>query len=158
LLDEGTDVLENDKAIGPETSNMGDLPMSSNPPPDVPPSSPPAATAEAGLPTEIKSEDRTMAMLCHLLGIVSWFLGALIIWLIKKDQSKFVDDQGKEALNFQLTMLIAYVIAAATCFIGIGVFLVPVIGIVDVIFCIIGGIAANQGQYYRYPFALRLIK
>jgi Domain of unknown function (DUF4870) len=78
--------------------------MSSNPPPDVPPSPPPVAPVEAGLPTEIKSEDKTMAMLCHLLGIVTWFLGALIIWLIKKDQSKFVDDQGKEALNFQITL------------------------------------------------------
>lgn len=133
--------------------------MSSNPPPDVPPPPPPpAAPVEAGLPTEIKSEDKTMAMLCHLIGIVSWFLGALIIWLIKKDQSKFVDDQGKEALNFQLTMLIAYLIAAATCLVGIGFFIVPIIGIVDVVFCIIGGIAANGGEYYRYPFALRLIK
>jgi len=131
--------------------------MSSNPPPDVPPP-PPATPVEAGLPTEIKPEDKTMAMLCHLLGIVTWFLGALIVWLIKKDQSKFVDDQGKEALNFQLTMLIAYLIAAATCFVGIGFFLAPIVGIVDVIFCIIGAIAANRGEYYRYPFALRLIK
>jgi uncharacterized protein len=141
-----------------ETLNMGDLPMSSNPPPDSPQPPPPAPPVEAGLPTEIKPEDKTMAMLCHLLGIVTWFLGALIIWQIKKDQSKFVDDQGKEALNFQLTMLIAYLIAAATCLLGIGFFIVPVIGIVDVIFCIIGGIAANRGEYYRYPFALRLIK
>src|SRR5712692_2285229 len=126
LLDEDTNVLENDKAIDPRTSNMGDLPMSSNPPPDSPQPPPPPATVEAGLPTEIKSEDKTMAMLCHLLGIVTWFLGALIIWLIKKDQSKFVDDQGKEALNFQITMLIAYAIAVASCFVGIGVFLVPV--------------------------------
>src|SRR5712692_9143515 len=96
LLDEDTNVLENDKAIDPRTSNMGDLPMSS----------PPAATVEAGLPTEIKPEEKTMAMLCHLLGIVTWFLGALIIWLIKKDQSKFVDDQGKETLKFQLTLFI----------------------------------------------------
>jgi uncharacterized Tic20 family protein len=133
--------------------------MSSNPPPEsAPPSPPPATPVESGLPTEIKSEDKTMAMLCHLLGIVTWFLGALIIWLIKKDQSKFVDDQGKEALNFQLTMLIAYLIAAATCLVGIGFFIAPIVGIVDVIFCIIGAIAANRGEYYRYPFALRLIK
>ena len=69
--------------------------MSSNPPPDVPPPPPPPAIpVEAGLPMEIKPEDRTMAMLCHLLGIVTWFLGSLIVWLIKKDQSKFVDEQG----------------------------------------------------------------
>jgi len=62
---------------------------------------------EAGLPAEIKQEDKTMAMLCHLLGILTAFLGPLIIWLVKKDQSPFVDDQGKEALNFQITLVIA---------------------------------------------------
>ena len=54
-------------------------------------------------------DDRNLAMLAHLLGIVSGFVGALIIWLIKKDQSAYVDEQGKEALNFQITMLIAFV-------------------------------------------------
>ncbi len=97
-------------------------------------------------------------MLCHLLGIFTGFLGPLIIWLIKKDQSNFVDDQGKEALNFQLTLLIADVIAWASCFIFLGAFLVPAVMIVRVIFGIMGTMAANKGENYRYPFAIRMIK
>jgi len=151
-------VLENDKAFEPN-SYMGDLPMSSNPPPDVPPPPPPPATpVEAGLPTEIKPEDRTMAMLCHLLGIVTWFLGSLIVWLIKKDQSKFVDEQGKEALNFQLTLFIGDIIAVLTCFVGIGFVIAPVIWVIRLVFCILAAMAVNRGEHYRYPFAIRLIQ
>ena len=72
--------------------------MSMNPPPDSPQQPPPPAHAEAGPLTEITQEDKTMAMLCHLLAIVSWFLGPLIVWLIKKDQSKFVDEHGGRIL------------------------------------------------------------
>jgi len=131
--------------------------MSSNPPPDVPPSSPPAAPVEAGLPTEIKSEDKTMAMLCHLLGILTAFLGPLIIWLIKKDQSPFVDDQGKEALNFQITLVIAHAVAGAAVCLHWGI-LNLVIWVFAVVFGIMGSVAANRGEKYRYPVALRLIK
>jgi len=101
-----------------------------------------------------------MAMLAHLLGIFTWFIGPLIIWLMKKDQSAFVDDQGKEALNFQLTIGIGYVaIAIIGCItLGLGTLLAPVIGIVAIVFCIIACIAANKGERYRYPFAIRLIK
>jgi uncharacterized Tic20 family protein len=137
---------------------MGDLPMSSNPPPDVPPPPPPATPVEAGLPAEIKSEDRTMAMLCHLLAIVSWFLGPLIVWMIKKDQSKFVDEQGKEALNFQITLLIGDVIGVATSCLVVGWFILLAVWVIRLVFCILAAIAVNKGEHYRYPFAIRLIK
>ncbi|MEM7601155.1 MAG: DUF4870 domain-containing protein [Verrucomicrobiota bacterium] len=79
----------------------------------------------------------------------------------KKDESPFVDDQGKEALNFQITILIGYVAAAIVTMIPvigcIGALLYPVFGIVSLIFGILGGIEANKGVAYRYPFALRLI-
>jgi len=99
-----------------------------------------------------------MAMLCHLLGIVTGFLGALIIWLIKKDLSKFVDDQGKEALNFQLTLLIGDVIGIATSCVVVGWFILMLVWAIRLVFCIVAAIAANKGEYYRYPFAIRLIK
>ena len=101
-----------------------------------------------------------MAMLAHLLGIFTWFIGALIIWLMKKDQSEFINDQAKEALNFQLTIGIGYVaMMVLTCLtLGLAALLWPVIGIVALIFCIIACIAANKGERYRYPFAIRLIK
>src|SRR5262249_14131163 len=69
------------------------------------------------LSSEVTSDDRTMGMLCHLLGALLSWLGPLIIWMIKKDQSRFVDDQGKEALNFQITLLIGHLIGGVTiCF------------------------------------------
>jgi len=109
----------------------------------------------AGVPGK---DERTMAMLCHLLAIVLGFIGPLIIWLIKKDESKFVDDQGKEALNFQLTMLIALVASGLSMCIVIGFVLFPAVAIFDLVFCIIAAIKANNGEAYRYPLNIRMIK
>ena len=131
--------------------------MSSNPPPDSPPPTPPAAPTEAGVPSEIKSEDKTMAMPCHLLGILTAYVGPLIIWLMKKDQSPFVDDQGKEAVNFQITLAIAHVVSGLTICFTFGL-LNLVIWVLALVFGIMGCLAANRGEKYRYPIALRLIK
>ena len=105
-----------------------------------------------------------MGMLCHLTGL-SWMVslpgivGPLIIWLIKKDEMPFVDDQGKESINFQITMLIGSVvltiIAVATC--GFGLVLAPVLVVFVIVFPIVGAIKANAGQYYRYPMTIRLV-
>lgn len=107
-------------------------------------------------------EDRTLALVAHLLGIISWFVGPLIIWLISKDNpaKSFVTDQSKEALNFQITITIAFVVAfiLAAVTLGLLFFLPALVGIANLVFCIIGGIKANNGEAYRYPFALRLIK
>src|SRR5262249_43800042 len=99
-----------------------------------------------------------MAMFGHMGGIVLGFLAPLIIWMMKKDQSKFVDDQGKEALNFQLTMLIGHLVGLATSLVFIGLILWPVIIILNIVYCILGGMAANRGEVYRYPFAFRIVK
>jgi uncharacterized Tic20 family protein len=138
-------------------------PLGSTPPPDpVPPPSPQEpnpvdyATPIAG-PAPTK-DDQTMAMLCHLLGILLGFIGPLIIWLIKKDQSPFVDDQGKEALNFQITLIIGYVIGGATTVICIGFIILPLVWLAGLVFCIMGAMAASKGQAYRYPVTLRLVK
>jgi uncharacterized protein len=106
----------------------------------------------------LTSDDRTMGMLCHLGAIIIGFLCPLIIWLMKKDTSKFVDDQGKESLNFQITMFFVYMACFVLTFVLIGMFLFPVALLLNLIFCIIGGLAANKGEKYRYPFAIRLIK
>lgn len=99
-----------------------------------------------------------MAMLAHLLGIFTGFIGCLIIWLIKKDESAFVDDQGKEALNFQITVLIALVAAWLLTFLCIGLLLLPAVVIANVVFCILAVVESNKGVAYRYPVTLRLIK
>jgi uncharacterized Tic20 family protein len=113
------------------------------------------------LPT---SEERNWALLAHLSGLLASalgglaFLGPLIVWLIKKDQSPFVADQAKEALNFQIAVTIALivsgVIALLTC---VGVILLPIVGIGSLVFAIIAAMEANKGVYYRYPYTIRLI-
>lgn len=102
-------------------------------------------------------DDRNLAMVAHLLGIVSSFIGALIIWLIKKDESPFIAQEAKEALNFQITLFIGHVIAGAMMFVLIGFLLFPLLWIINVIFSIMGAMAASKGQGYRYPFAIRLV-
>ena len=103
-------------------------------------------------------DDQNLAMLAHLLGIVSGFIGALIIWLSKKDQSPYIDEQAREALNFQITMLIGFVIAYILTHILIGVLLIPVLVIANLVFCILAAVAVSEGKHYKYPFALRLLK
>jgi uncharacterized Tic20 family protein len=103
-------------------------------------------------------DDCNIAMLAHLLGIFTGFVGALIIWLIKKDESGFVGAQAAEALNFQITIAIALFAAGALTFVLIGFLLMPAVAIFNFIFCILGALAASKGQSYRYPFALRLVR
>ena len=106
----------------------------------------------------VTKDATNMALLCHILAIFTGFLGPLIIWLIKKDEAPFVDRHGKEALNFQLTVLIAWVASGLLTFACIGFFLLPVVGIVDLIFCILAAIKASRGEEYRYPVSIRFVK
>lgn len=110
--------------------------------------------------TDAPQEDRTIALLTHLSGIIAGFIVPLIIWLINKDKAEksWLNDQSKEALNFQITIAIAYVACIVLSVIVIGGLLMPVVWIVNLIFCILAGVKANSGEAYRYPFALRLIK
>ena len=98
-------------------------------------------------------DERMWAMFAHLSPFVGLSIfGPLIIWMIKKDESAFVDDQGKEALNFHLSALIAVLATAVTC---IGPFIVSIIAMV---YHIMAAVEANKGVCYRYPYTLRLIK
>jgi len=101
------------------------------------------------------------AHLSALSGVVIPFgniIGPLVVWQIKKDTLPFAADQGKEALNFNITLLIAAFIGFLLTFVLIGLVLLPLIGIAWLVFTILAGIKANEGVAYRYPFALRLIK
>jgi uncharacterized protein len=116
------------------------------------------AEETGNIPQPASKDSNNMAMLAHLLGIFTGFLGALIIWLVKKDSDAFVDDQGKEALNWQITAIIGYVVGGLTSCIGIGVIVIAGVYVCNLIFCIMGAVAASKGTKYRYPFAIRLLK
>lgn len=145
-------------SIPPEDVIPPPPPPAAPPPSDPPPSEPPVA----GGPS---AEQRQWAMFAHLsalLGLVTagWacFLGPLVIWLVKKDTMPFVDDQAKEALNFNITVMIAGAICWILVFVLIGFLLLWALAIVWIVFTIIAAIKTNEGVAYRYPFALRLIK
>ena len=84
-----------------------------------------------------------------------WLFAPLIIYLIKKDESKFVAEHAKESLNFQITVTLACIVLFITI---IGIFLLWIVGIIALILVIVATIKANDGKLYRYPFTLRLIK
>lgn len=122
-----------------------------------------AAPPPPPIGTGTPSEERTLALAAHLLGILTSFIGALVIWLISKDASPskpFATDQSKEALNFQITVVIAYMLAVVLTIVSFGIlFFVPtLVWVANLVFCILAAIKANNGEHYRYPFALRLIK
>ncbi len=106
----------------------------------------------------ISSEDKTMAILAHVLGIFFGFIPALIIWLIKKDQSEYVNVHAKEALNFQISLIIYYLVAGILWILLVGVFLTFAIWIFSVVVMILATIKAANGNYYKYPLCIRLIK
>lgn len=98
-------------------------------------------------------DDRQMAMFCHLGGILGGFLIPLIIWMMKKEESRFVDRHGKEALNFAITMMILNLtVGLITCGLATLIF-VPL----ALIFHIQAAMAANRGEYYEYPMSFRFI-
>ena len=143
-------------------TDTGPIPPSGQPPTPPPGSRPldysTTGSSMAYTGPEPSKDDKTMAMLAHLLGIFTWFVGPLVIWLIKKDQSPFVDDQGKESLNFQITMGIGWVVGGITSFFCIGFVIIIAVLICTAIFCIMGALKANNGIAYRYPFNIRLVK
>ncbi|MCG8276651.1 DUF4870 domain-containing protein [Stenotrophomonas sp. NLF4-10] len=118
---------------------------------------PPPAPAPEG---EVPQDQRTMALLAHILGIFTGFIGSLIIWLVNKDNPEkgFVTDQAKEALNFQITLIIASFVSGILTLVLIGFLMLVAIGIANLVLCILAAMKANNGEAYRYPFALRLIK
>jgi uncharacterized Tic20 family protein len=105
----------------------------------------------------ITADERNMAALAHGLAIVFGFLGPLLIMLIKGEQSQFVKDQSKEALNFSITIAIAAFVSFLLCFVLIGFVLLPMVGIGAFVLHIVAAVAASRGEWYRYPLTLRLL-
>ncbi len=115
--------------------------------------------------TERPDKDaRNWAMICHLSGLVGFVmpfgnvLGPLIVWAIKKDDHPFINDQRKEALNYQLTMTLCLIVSAILILVVIGILLISVLCIYILFMIIIASINANDGVYYRYPLTIRFFK
>ena len=111
-------------------------------------------------------EERNMAMFCHLGAFAGFiipipFAGIivpLILWQMKKDESEYIDYHGKESVNFQLTMAIAFIICFILSFVLIGIPMLIALAIYFLVIVIIAAIKANDGVHYQYPFSFRLIK
>jgi uncharacterized Tic20 family protein len=105
----------------------------------------------------IGANDKNIAVLTHLAGIFFSFIPALIVWLLKKDDSVFIGEQSREALNFQITMVIGYMVAGVLSWILIGLLFFPILWLANLVFCLLAAINVSKGENYQYPFALRLI-
>ena len=111
---------------------------------------------------ELTKDDRNWAMFCHLAGLLGFpvpllghVLGPFVVWMLNRDQHPFVDDQGKEAVNFQISMVIYFI---ASCCTIIGIPIAILLWFVNVVMCIIAAVRAADGEAYRYPLTIRFIK
>ena len=140
--------------------------MEDDPRTAVPPSS-------SGLTNDISREACTWGMLCHLSAFLGflWFplssflpipfghlLGPFVCWLLKKNDYAFVDEQGKESLNFQISMTIYGALASLFIIVVIGLFMLAVLAVANMILVIIASVNASNGKSYKYPFTIRFLK
>ena len=104
------------------------------------------------------AEEKQLGMFAHLSGIILGFVGPLIIYLVATKEKPFAYKQAVNAFNFQIVITIAMVVASILSFIIIGAFLMPIIWLANIIFCVLAGMAANNGEDYKYPFTINLLK
>jgi uncharacterized protein len=120
---------------------------------------------------ELRGEEKTWGMICHLAGFAVFVLpafgnliGVLVAWLLLKDKSSFADDQGKEALNFHLSLWLYTGIAVAFSIVTLGIGLLAtlpflaVLAVYQVIMIVVAAIEANNGKAYRYPLTIRFVQ
>ncbi|GAB3109916.1 DUF4870 domain-containing protein [Aestuariicella hydrocarbonica] len=108
-------------------------------------------------PVEISQDSKNMAVLNWVGTLFLGFIPGLVLYLVQKGDA-YVQDQSKEALNWSITLLCGYGIALVLSIIAIGLLLFPILGVVHIVFCILGVIATQKGEKFRVPYALRLIK
>jgi len=114
--------------------------------------------------TYINSEEQTFSMLCHLSALAGYvipfgnIIGPLIFWLIKKDQYPEVDRQGKDSLNFQISMTLWVIVSAVLILLVIGIFALIALGVLNLILIIVASIKSNNGERFKYPLSLEFIR
>ena len=116
-------------------------------------------------PPSTSSDVRTWCVLCHASALAGFFvpwaghiLGPLIIWLAKRGDSTEIDANGKESVNFQISMLIYNLIAGILCLVLIGFVILAILHLLNLVLVIVASIQVSEGKFYRYPLAIRLIK
>jgi uncharacterized protein len=126
--------------------------------------------ASVGKELEGVATEKNLAMFCHLAGIAGWILllptglpggnilGPLILWLLKKDTMPMVNEHGKEALNFQITVTAAILGCMALFFLVLPLALIPIIWLAGLVLSVLATVKASNGVLYRYPLTLRLVK
>ncbi len=103
------------------------------------------------------NDEKNIVTITHLGGILFSFIPSLVVWLLKKDDSEYIAAQAKDALNFQVTLLLAQFVAYILIFILVGFLLLGLIWLFNIVFCIIAAVKSSKGESYRYPLTLRLI-
>ncbi|MGM0652108.1 MAG: DUF4870 domain-containing protein [Bacillota bacterium] len=113
---------------------------------------------------QLTQDERTFGMLAHLTALAGFLIpfgniiGPLVVWLIKKDESAWVDKQGKESLNFQISVTIYALVAGILTLIVIGVLLLIAVGIFSLVMIIIATVKVNNGEDFKYPLCIRILK
>ena len=112
---------------------------------------------EATIDESLPQDAINMVTMTHLLGLIG-FVGPLVVWLLKKDEHKFINEQLKEILNYQMSLMIYFLAGWLLCIIFIGVVIIPVLMLMHVIFVIIASVKSSEGKAYHYPIAIRFLK
>ena len=108
-------------------------------------------------------EERDWAMFCHLSSLLDYVLPPagivtpIILWSMKRHESEFIDDQGREAINFTLSCLLYFLISIVLCFVLIGFVMLIALGIFELVACVMAAVQASRGERYRYPLTIRFI-
>jgi hypothetical protein len=118
---------------------------------------------EADVEAEVSDDERTWAIIVHAMGFVGLavplanVVGPLLVWAIKKDEGQFVDENGKQAINFQITWTVLLIVAALSIFVGVGLVVFPIVGLAWLVLTGIAMIRASNDQVYDYPLTVDVI-
>lgn len=124
----------------------------------TPPYTPPPGYGAASAPPSMSPADEKLwSTLVHLGGLFFGFLAPLVGYLVLKDRGPFVRAHTATALNFQLTLLLAYVVGAVLSIVVIGVFILMAAYVLNIVFCIIAAVKANRGEWYKYPLTIAFV-
>ena len=120
---------------------------------------PPPPVNYGAAPAQLSPADEKLwATLTHVGGILFHWLAPLIAYLVLKDRGPFVRWHTRQALNFQLTILIAYLVGGVLCLVFIGIFVLLAAWVLNIVFGILAAMAANRGEFYRYPLAIEFVR